>query len=142
MGQIEISMRYFVSILLWILLLAGMSACNERDIKKPEDLISQKKVIKMLADIHLAEAMSRHQSEIPDSLRLSSTDLFYSVLKKYDVPDSIFVRSVIYYSSLPRNYEQIYNDVLNTLKTTENEFSEKKKLNVGNEPEKKEATEK
>ena len=89
----------------------------------------------MLVDIHLAKAISQRQYDMPDSLKLSSTDLYYSVLAKYNVADSIFVRSVIFYSSHPKLYEKMYNDVINTLKEMEQEPAEMQELNVGNNPE-------
>ncbi len=86
--------------------------------------------------MHLAKAIGQRQYEINDSLKLSSTDLYYSVLAKYDVPDSVFVRSVVYYSSHPKEYEKMYNDVINILKGMEEQAAGSQELNVGNEAEK------
>ena len=93
-------------------------------------------MIQMLADVHLANAFSQHQYDVPDSLKYSSTDLYYSVLKKYNVPDSVFVRSVIYYSSNPKEYDKMYNDVINVLNEKEQAIKGPQELNVGNTSEK------
>ena len=89
-------------------------------------------MVRMLTDVHLAKAMEQNYHFKKDSLQLSSTDLYYSVLAKYGVPDSVFTRSVIYYSSNPKQYEKMYNDVINALKELEQENMELQQLNVGN----------
>ena len=126
-------MKHFIFIVLTALLFSIFS-CQEKEIRKPDKLIGKKQMIEMLADIHLAKAISQRQYDIPDSLRLSSTDLYYSVLAKYKVPDSVFVRSVIYYSSHPKDYEKMYNSAINILKEMEEETQEQKELNIGNPP--------
>lgn len=126
-------MKAFISICIMIAVLS-LGSCKEKDIQKPDHLISKNKMVHMLADVHLAKACFQHQYNLPDSLRLSSTDLYYSVLAKYNVPDSIFTRSLIYYSSNPKLYEKMYNDVINILKEMEIEPEKQDELNVGNEP--------
>ncbi|MDX9883701.1 MAG: DUF4296 domain-containing protein [Prolixibacteraceae bacterium] len=126
-------MKHFLPILLTALFFTVFS-CQEKDIPKPDKLIGKKQMIEMLVDVHLAKAISQRQYDVPDSLRLSSTDLYYSVLAKYDIPDSVFVRSLIYYSSRPKDYEKMYNDVINILKEMEEETLGQQELNVGNEP--------
>ena len=127
-------MKHFISIVLTVLLFTAFS-CQEKDIMKPDHLIGKRQMVQMLTDVHLAKAISQRQYDVPDSLKLSSTDLYYSVLAKYGVPDSVFVRSVIYYSSHPKEYEKMYNDVINALKEMEQEAAGLKELNIGNEPE-------
>jgi len=138
--SLNTNMKHFISIFLLMILACGIFSCKEKDIPKPKHLLSKKKMVEMLADIHLAQAITQHQRDISDSLKLSSTDLYYSVLAKYKVPDSIFVRSVIYYSSNPRLYEKIYNDIINMLKGMEEEPAEHQEINVGNKLPKPEKT--
>ncbi len=106
-------------------------SCNEKDIAKPDHLINRKKMIDMLVDVHLAKAYEQYQTG--DSTRLSSTDLYYSVLAKYGVADSVFTRSVIYYSSHPKDYDKMYNEVLDRLNAMQKEQQDKQELNVGNQ---------
>lgn len=84
----------------------------------------------MLVDVHLTKAYEQYQRY--DSLKLSSTDLYYSVLAKYNIADSVFTRSVIFYSSHPKEYEKMYNEVLDKLNAMEQEMRDKQELNVGN----------
>lgn len=88
----------------------------------------------MLYDIHLYEAYAgqyRFEREITE---LESKDLYYSVLEKHGVADSVFAESVVYYSSLPKVYERIYQQVVDRLNMLQEEASAQKEVNI--QPEK------
>lgn len=83
-------------------------------------------MIDMLVDIHLAEATFNHM-RYDSIIRNSSTvNFYYSVLQKYDVADSVFEKSFVYYASNPRNFEKMYREVMNKLSETEQGFSGRK----------------
>ena len=119
-------------ILIVFLLLASITAlwsCNEYQVKKPKKLVPRNQMINMLVDIHLSEAMVNILMR--DTLTIKSSDMYHSVLDKYRVPDSVFIQSVIYYSSLPRDYERMYNQVLNILQEREAKLKERSAVDVG-----------
>ena len=95
-------------------------------IEKPRHLIKEKQMINMLADIHLAEATYNHMRYDSIIRNSSSENFYYSVLEKYDVPDSVFEKSFIYYASNPKNFEKMYREVMNKLSETEQGFSGRK----------------
>lgn len=114
--------------LLFILLLTVFvfAACNDSVIPKPESLIKEKQMIEMLVDIHIAEATFskfRHDSIMKNN---SSANFYYSVLDKYQVPDSVFEKSFVYYASVPRDFEKMYRKVMNELSQIEQEYSGRK----------------
>ena len=115
-------------IVMLVLLLGWMgSSCEKPIVEKPKDLVSKDKMIDMLTDIHISESMyqtRRYTSQ--DMRKITEADLYYSILKKYDVADSTFERSLIYYSSLPKEYERIYSRVLNKLNEMEQEINKQK----------------
>jgi hypothetical protein len=119
-------------IVMLVLLLGWMgSSCEKPVVEKPKDLVSKDKMIDMLTDIHISESMyqtRRYTSQ--DMRKITEADLYYSVLKKYDVADSTFERSLIYYSSLPKEYERIYSRVLNKLNEMEQEINKQKQQPV------------
>lgn len=83
-----------------------------------------------MVDIYLVQGINIEASK-PDSLKkITQTDLYFSVLKKYDIPDTVFVRSLIYYSSFPKDYEKIHTQIMNFMKEKEQQFKPKDKLNV------------
>ncbi|MDO8952073.1 MAG: DUF4296 domain-containing protein [Draconibacterium sp.] len=104
----------------------ALVACDWEVIKKPNHLIKEKQMINMLVDIHLAEATfnrMRYDSIMRNS---SSVNFYYSVLEKYEVPDSVFEKSFVYYASNPKNFEKMYREVMNKLSETEQGFSGRK----------------
>src|SRR5210317_1480221 len=95
------------SFLAFIILILLFISCDEPPIEKPENLIKESKMIEMMVDVHLAQAtyMAR---QVSDSLveKSSADDFYYSVLEKYNVPDSVFEKSFVYYASDPKNFEK------------------------------------
>jgi hypothetical protein len=121
----EISMKRIVIILSVIVI--ALVSCEKPVIEKPRHLIREKQMINMLVDFHLAEATFNHLRNDSIVRKSSSENFYYSVLAKYQVPDSVFERSFIYYASNPRNFEKMYREVMNKLSETEQSFSGRKK---------------
>lgn len=102
-------------------------SCSKPLIEKPEKLIHADKMLDMLVDVHLAEsAFNTRRSRDSLVMKSSSVDFYYSVLEKYQVPDSVFEKSLVFYASQPRKFEKMYRKVLNKLNEMEHEFSGRK----------------
>jgi peptide subunit release factor RF-3 len=101
-------------------------SCDRAVIKKPDHLLKEKQMINMLVDIHLAEATYNHMRYDTIVRNSSSANFYYSVLAKYQVPDSVFEKSFVYYASNPKNFEKMYRQVMNILSETEQSFSGRK----------------
>ncbi|KAF0239315.1 MAG: hypothetical protein FD181_295 [Prolixibacteraceae bacterium] len=101
-------------------------SCDKEVIPKPRPLIREKQMVNMLVDIHLAEAMFNHLRYDTLFRNSSSVNFYYSVLQKYEVADSVFEKSFVYYASNPRNFEKMYREVMNKLSETEQGFSGRK----------------
>ena len=85
----------FRPLIITLLLLTG---CDKPVYEKPKNLIPENRMIDMLVDVHLAEAMFQNrQALVNDIKKLKSEDFYYSILKKYNVADSIFEKSLVYY---------------------------------------------
>ena len=118
-------MRKAIQIALFLLTIVVVG-CDEPIMPKPEHLIKEKQMIDMLVDIHLAEATYnkfRYDSIMKNN---SSTNFYYSVLNKYQVPDSVFEQSYVYYASVPKDFEKMYRKVMNKLSEKEQELSGRK----------------
>jgi len=124
-------MKQFIGILLFTAILTGLSSCFNTSIAKPDKLIPKEEFVKMMVDIYLIQGINTDISN-PKTLKkkLTQTDLYYSVLKKYSVADTVFIRSLIYYSSLPKEYEKMHVQILNNLNESELQFKPKDKLKV------------
>lgn len=121
-------MKQFIGILLFVAILSGLSSCYSTSIKKPDKLIKKDKFVKMMVDIYLVQGVSLDQKKDSVVKKLTQTDLYYSVLKKYDVPDTVFIRSLIYYSSYPKEYEKMHVQVMDFLKEAELQYKPTGKL--------------
>jgi hypothetical protein len=113
---------------LLILAILGITfiSCDKEVIPKPSPLIKEKQMINMLVDIHLAEATFNHMRYDSIIRNSSSENFYYSVLQKYEVADSVFEKSFVFYASNPRNFEKMYREVMNKLSETEQGFSGRK----------------
>lgn len=133
-------MKRILQILLFLLVFA-VAACDKPVVPKPRHLIHQDKMIDMLADIHMAEATYNKYRYDSSQTHFSSVDFYYSVLAKYEVPDSVFEKSFLYYASEPKDFEKMYRKVLSKLSLTEQQLSGRKEqklqfddeLNITNE---------
>lgn len=110
-----------------ILAVIVVFSCSKPPVKKPVNLIEQDRMIDILVDVHMAEA-AFNSRRYRDTLveRSNSTDFYYSILQKHEVPDSVFERSLVFYASQPRQFERMYRKVMNQLTETEQEFSGRK----------------
>jgi len=126
-------MRKFIGIILVAIMLSGLQSCYNTSIKKPDNLISKDKFVKMMVAMYLIQGMNSGTIHKDILKKINHTDLYYSVLKKYSVPDTVFIRSLVYYSSFPKEYEKMHVEIMNNLKETEEKLKPKDKLQV--EPE-------
>ncbi|VAW17213.1 hypothetical protein MNBD_BACTEROID01-2472 [hydrothermal vent metagenome] len=120
--------------ILFFLLLA-FSSCSDEWIKKPKPLIPEKQMIDILVDVHLSNAMySLRQYPDKKDVRLKPADFYYSVLHKYNISDTIFEESLIYYSCYPKKFEKMYSKVLDKISQIDQEYSEKedRPIDIGN----------
>jgi len=126
-------MKHLIGIVLFVAILSGLSSCYSTSIKKPDKLIKKDKFVKMMVDIYLVQGINPEQKIDTIHKKLTQTDLYFSVLKKYDVPDTVFIRSLIYYSSFPKEYEKMHVQIMDNLKESELQFKPKTILETGKE---------
>lgn len=112
--------------ILTILLFVVAVSCEETIVPKPDNLIKEKQMIEMLVDIHLAEATYNKFRYDTIMSNNSSVNFYYSVLDKYQVPDTLFERSYVYYASVPKDFEKMYRKVMSILSEQEQELSGRK----------------
>ena len=115
-----------IHIILTLFLLVVFISCDKTAIEKPKDLIKEKKMIEMLFDIHMAEATFNHMRYDTIVKNSSSANFYYSVLDKYQIPDSVFEKSYVFYASNPVDFEEMYRKVMAKLRETEQEYSGRK----------------
>jgi len=127
-------MKQFIAVLSLAILFSGMLSCTHNTIEKPDQLIGKDKFVKMLTDIYIIQGINLDVSNPEDSIKkITQTDLYYSILKKYSVADTVFIRSLIYYSSFPKNYEKMHVEIMNKLNESQEQFKPTEKLQTKDE---------
>jgi hypothetical protein len=76
--------------------------------KEPENLISKDKMVDILCDIALINAIDNSHPQVLTDHEIKVMDFIY---KKYGVDSLQFVESDLYYASVPMLYEGIYRAV-------------------------------
>jgi hypothetical protein len=110
--------------LIILFFLALLISCDKNIIEKPENLIKEKQMIDIIVDIHLAESTFNVRRYSDDPVKNSSSaNFYYSILDKYNVPDTTFEKSYVYYASQPKQFEKMYGEVMNKLNELEQRFS-------------------
>ena len=94
--------------LLLILLISVLTQCNTRIIEKPENLIEEDKMIEIIYDLALLDAV---KSQNPIYLETNKINPRTYVYKKYSIDSLQFVKSNQYYASDVEAYKKIYDKV-------------------------------
>jgi hypothetical protein len=102
---------------LLIFVLLAIMACSGR--RLPDGVLPAKKMIPILVDIHLSEAINNQKFNI-SLVRDSLPEILYlSVCKKYKIEKSVIEKSLLYYGKHPNEYVPIYDEVLDVLSAME-----------------------
>lgn len=94
-------------------LIIGLYACNSKG--KPDNLLSQDKMVEVLVDIHLTEGITSALPIAYDSSQVLYKLLEYDVFLKHEVEDSVFSESLRYYMADPTIMDKIYLRVVDSL---------------------------
>lgn len=102
----------------------AISACNSNSVSKPDNLIDKDKMVEILYDISLLEAIKAQNINGGVSTK-TSTEYIY---KKYKIDSLQFVKSNKYYASHIEDYKKMIQEVKDRLtkETTKVEETMKK----------------
>ncbi|MCK9411856.1 MAG: DUF4296 domain-containing protein [Prolixibacteraceae bacterium] len=102
---------------LLIFVLPAIIACSGH--RLPDGVLPAKKMIPILVDIHLSEAINNQKfniSLVRDSL---PEELYLSVCRKHKIERSVIEKSLLYYGKHPGEYTLVYDEVLDVLNAME-----------------------
>lgn len=100
-----------------VFVLLAIVACKGRNL--PDGILPAKKMIPILVDMHLSEAINNQKfniSMLNDSL---PEELYLSVCRKYKLERSVIEKSLLYYGKHTEQYIPIYDEVLDVLSAME-----------------------
>jgi hypothetical protein len=86
-------------VLLYLLIFPVIVSCSE------DEIIPEEKLVKIYVDILIAQDTTTDKSISADSLKII-------VLAKYDVPDSLYIKSIEHYNSSPAKWEEFFNNAI------------------------------
>lgn len=116
--------------MLFLVFTIGMTGCLNTSIPKPDELIPRDKFIKLMVDVYLVQGLQGTSMEVEVLKKVTQTGLYYSVLNKHAVEDTVFIRSLIYYSSFPKDYEKMHAEILDVLNESQLQLKPQEKLNL------------
>lgn len=115
-----------------------LMSCSRGDTGKPERVVDEKKMVDVLLDVHLAEAVltrTRGKGENVEEV----TDAYYQkVFEKHNITKETFDTSMYYYQRNLEKLDVIYEQVITELNKMERERELKQKENDGEKKEIKE----
>jgi len=115
------SMKKFIALICFVFLVIS---CKDTSVAKPNNLIDKDKMIDILLDVSLLEAI---KSQNIDG-GISSKEGYYFIYKKYKIDSIQFVNSNKYYASDIEEYKKIIDKVKERLTKQTKNIEEKMKI--------------
>lgn len=113
-------MKQLFIVLFLILMLFG---CRQNIIPKPENLISERQMEKIMYDLTLLDAIKSTDYTYMEQQKANFTQLIY---EKYAIDSLQLAESMVYYASIPKVYNRMMNSVEQRLKENKKQFSSEK----------------
>lgn len=99
-----------------------MAACGEEDKNGAEPILSHREMVKALTEIYLTEQKVNRLGVPRDSAEREFERFKKVIFKGIGISDSIFKRSFDYYMDRPREMEQIYTTLVDSLSLMEQRY--------------------
>ena len=101
-----------------LLFLFFLASCTSKPVEIPPDVLSSNKLIPVLTDIHLAEAMLQIKNlGRSDSTRSIAYGYYAEIFRQHHITSEQFRRSMDFYMSQPELMSSIYDSVITQLST-------------------------
>jgi len=105
--------------LLFIIILLSLGGCSRFKDPKPADLIPQEKMIQVLVDVHVADALVEHKSGMQNPNLPLTNALYTQIYHNYGITAKQFRSSYKYYESHPVLMDNLYTQVITELSKKE-----------------------
>ena len=107
-------------------LLFSCTSIENSEVDVPANILSEEKMAKVMADVHLLEAALNIGSYSKDNLILNNVNPTSDILKKNGVTKAQFDESFQFYTEYPQLLVKVYQLVLNDLSKMQAEVMNKK----------------
>ena len=99
-------------------------SCAEEIIEKPENLIPKEQMTNIIYDMAVLNAANEINAQILSEYIKHPSEFIF---KKYGIDSIQYVKSDLYYASVPEAYDKIYNSVKLRLDKEKSQIDEKRK---------------
>ena len=112
-------MRFFPATCLLLFVIACNPGRSPRsaDIIKPDSLIAERQMIRILVDVHLTEAALVYLRNHGKDSKELQRDYYNVIFSKYKISKKRFSENLTYYQADQENFLKMYNEVINQLKS-------------------------
>lgn len=100
-------------------------ACKKELVEEPKNLIERDKMIDIMYDLSLLEAMRMENPILMDSFKNNTNQYIY---KKYKIDSVQFAQSNIFYAANFKEYEKMYNQVKSRIDLNKIQIDSTKKI--------------
>jgi len=104
-GKLIIKMKKTLSFFVVLIFLIG---CKKELVKKPNHLIEKDKMVNIMYDLSLLEAIKNQNYSSADSLKINSNEYIF---KKYKIDSLQFAKSNIYYAADYKEYQKMFEQI-------------------------------
>lgn len=107
------------------LLLLLLMGCSTDMPKVPADVIAPEKMVLIMADVHLADAIAETKAQQGANEQQVSEQLYVSIFKNYDISRETFNHSLRFYEQSPEWMNKMYEEVQTAISKRQNELNTK-----------------
>ncbi len=107
----------YLFILLWVFV-----GCAPDKPKAPSDLLTQSQMSGIIADMHIADAITTSKALLPDSANQEAISYREFILKKHNTNKQQFTASLEFYKQNPEQLDSVYAEVITKLSSTETQY--------------------
>lgn len=122
----EIMNRIIKALLIIPLVLVLTSSCGSND-KIPENVLSHEKMVDVMVDVQLAEAILRDKRLSGDDIEKMTNDYYRKVFEKHNITPQKFDTSFAYYEKHIEKFDEVYRDMLVKLNKMQREAEQERK---------------
>ncbi|MGI9546088.1 MAG: DUF4296 domain-containing protein [Flavobacteriaceae bacterium] len=108
---------------IFLVLISIVLSCSEKVIEKPENLIAKDQMVEIIYDLAIFNAAKKANASYLSNRKLEAMSFIY---KKHGIDSIQFVKSDIYYASIPSEYEAMYKIVEARLEKEKSEMDKYK----------------
>ena len=115
-------LKYYAVASVLVMILAGTFSCSKKE-KTPEGILGKEEMAKTIQEVLLAEEKVNRLRLSTDSSKKVFTAIRGKIFEKTGVSDSVFNNSMNYYMDHPKELEQIYTALVDSLNLKEQKAS-------------------